>query len=382
MVYYNVLERRLIILPKPTIAENKYDEKQITMRTTLATRLNECRTESGLSHQKLAEKLRCEWNVFVQKQALINYEVDNEYHSRFHAGFGMNITYLWGFAKCFNVSADYLLGLADSPSPNMDVRAIHDKTRLSEEAIKALLGDSSIARPCDESIRFYEELICDESGRLLVAAITKYFELSSEYHDKCSSLCAHYYLFMSIESKRDVETLFRKFGFLSKYKGKMLDIDEQAAHRDSTSFEESLENSMKTISEAFDMLQSKADDISYELLEKQLEREDRADIEFTLGYGRDEIRGAFNNLPPEEAKERFIESCVSIAKNIEKDICEIEKKLDYHLFQAWKHLNDLISHSSRKYVHSNAKMADYDDEELTQARNYFRNLQAGESDNG
>lgn len=41
-------------------------------------------------------------------------------------------------AKKFTVSADYLLGLSDIPTIDTDIRAIQEKTGLSEEAIKIL----------------------------------------------------------------------------------------------------------------------------------------------------------------------------------------------------------------------------------------------------
>lgn len=49
-----------------------------------------------------------------------------------------NLQKLAEIAKYFGVSVDWLLGLTDMPTPNMDVRAIANYTHLSDKAIERL----------------------------------------------------------------------------------------------------------------------------------------------------------------------------------------------------------------------------------------------------
>lgn len=58
-------------------------------------------------------------------------------------------------AKC-GVSSDWLLGLTDVKSPNTDVRAICDKTGLSESAVFALINMKRISDREKENIKSVE----------------------------------------------------------------------------------------------------------------------------------------------------------------------------------------------------------------------------------
>jgi hypothetical protein len=50
----------------------------------------------------------------------------------------MKTEYLYMFADFYNVSADYILGLSDSPNPDINERYFEDKTGLSSEAVATL----------------------------------------------------------------------------------------------------------------------------------------------------------------------------------------------------------------------------------------------------
>lgn len=47
-------------------------------------------------------------------------------------------------ANYFNVSADYLLGLTEVPTSNLDIRDINNKTGLSQNAIAHLMADKTV----------------------------------------------------------------------------------------------------------------------------------------------------------------------------------------------------------------------------------------------
>lgn len=115
--------------------ENQHDH----MRIALAENLRACREGKGLSHERLSLELKEKCGVTVSKQALMSYEVAEKYNTKYQKGFGMNIRYLWAFAKYFNVSTDWLLGLSNVASSNLDVADICNKTGLSEKSVDFLV---------------------------------------------------------------------------------------------------------------------------------------------------------------------------------------------------------------------------------------------------
>ena len=118
-------------MPRTPHDANKYNEKQKEMKNTFAARLKKCRESKGLSHEKLSEELG------ISKQALINYEVTDEFNSKYTTGFGMNITYLWQFAEYFDVSTDYLLGRSDVAQGNADDMALEERFGFNDSSISA-----------------------------------------------------------------------------------------------------------------------------------------------------------------------------------------------------------------------------------------------------
>lgn len=127
-------------MPKEaTLHEDKYNDAQKQMKTSLATRLKKLRESKRLSHEKLAKQLKDKQNITISKQTLINYEISHvdDYTTKSTAGFGMNITYLWGIARFFGVTTDYLLGLKKAPIHEEE--DICNRTGLSIEAVQKLL---------------------------------------------------------------------------------------------------------------------------------------------------------------------------------------------------------------------------------------------------
>lgn len=107
-----------------------------------AERIKEEREKRGLSHVALAQELCKLTNDerFISSDTLKLYEVTDTFSSeRFNRKQGMNIGFLNAFAEYFGVSTDYLLGRVDEKTPSTSVRAICKETRLSEDAVQALI---------------------------------------------------------------------------------------------------------------------------------------------------------------------------------------------------------------------------------------------------
>ena len=90
---------------------------------TFPTRLRELLAPKGVTITALADKLE------ISRQAVSQYQDGSTQP---------NLQSLAEIAKYFGVSTDWLLGLTDVRTPNMDVRAIANYTHLSDKAIERL----------------------------------------------------------------------------------------------------------------------------------------------------------------------------------------------------------------------------------------------------
>lgn len=90
---------------------------------TFPTRLRELLAPKGVTITALADKLE------ISRQAVSQYQDGSTQP---------NLQCLAEIAKYFGVSTDWLLGLTDMRTPNMDVRAIANYTHLSDKAIERL----------------------------------------------------------------------------------------------------------------------------------------------------------------------------------------------------------------------------------------------------
>lgn len=108
-------------------------------------RLRTLRKERKLSHAALSELTGIgEQTLKNYEQAAIHGDADfGKATDRTRAIGGMSIKNLYKLAKLLNVSSDYLIGLAEVPSSNMDVRAICEYTGLTESAVDSLRFFSS-----------------------------------------------------------------------------------------------------------------------------------------------------------------------------------------------------------------------------------------------
>lgn len=137
-----------------------YTTEQKDMQKTLAERLKKLRTDKGLSHEKLIEEIENKYKTTISKQTLIDYEkgVYDEYDRKQNAGLGMNIAFLWTFAKYFKVSTDYLLGLSEHKTPHIEERAISEKLGITVEIINNFIEETKFDKdtpPFDEHRNYY-----------------------------------------------------------------------------------------------------------------------------------------------------------------------------------------------------------------------------------
>ena len=108
-----------------------------TLSVTTAERLKELRQDKGLSHEKLSAELSNLYGISISKSSLINYEA-TDYSSKSGANAGMNIGYLRCLADFYGVSADYILGISNKKTPDVNIQASMECTGLSQETIETL----------------------------------------------------------------------------------------------------------------------------------------------------------------------------------------------------------------------------------------------------
>lgn len=86
-------------------------------------RLKQLIENSGKTRKEIAEQLKCDTSTITK-----HYNGDRD----------ITTDFLIKYANLFDVSADYLLGLSDTPTTDKDIQFICDYTGLSERAIEVL----------------------------------------------------------------------------------------------------------------------------------------------------------------------------------------------------------------------------------------------------
>lgn len=117
------------------------------MRNILGERLKSARVKAGQTQEDIAKLLR------VQRQVISYFENGSR---------TPNIDDLIKLAEIFGTSTDYLLGLTDAQSTDLEVKYICDYTGLSEKAVSELHNNKELINDCndkraiiDETIRMY-----------------------------------------------------------------------------------------------------------------------------------------------------------------------------------------------------------------------------------
>jgi transcriptional regulator with XRE-family HTH domain len=88
-------------------------------------RLKELIDNSGVSRQVIADKIGCDVSTITKQ-----YNGDRN----------ITVDYVIKYAKYFNVSTDYLLGLSTAPTTDKDIKFICDYTNLNEDSVNTLHG--------------------------------------------------------------------------------------------------------------------------------------------------------------------------------------------------------------------------------------------------
>lgn len=116
------------------------------MRNILGERLKSARVKAGQTQEDIAKLLR------VQRQVISYFENGSR---------TPNIDDLVKLAEIFGTSTDYLLGLTDAQSTDLEVKYICDYTGLSEAAVSELHNNKELINGCND-----ERAIVDETIRM------------------------------------------------------------------------------------------------------------------------------------------------------------------------------------------------------------------------
>lgn len=104
----------------------------------LAQHLKELRKSRGLSYAELSKVLQEKYEIQISKESLTNYEVSDANHTKARKNEGMSVKYLYYLADFYQVTTDYLLGIAKEPRRDESIQAVCKFTGLSANAVHAI----------------------------------------------------------------------------------------------------------------------------------------------------------------------------------------------------------------------------------------------------
>lgn len=116
----------------------------------IASRLKELRGRKGLSFDRLSKELKEKYGISISSDSLMNYEVIEPNHSKSKKNLGMRIEYLRCLADFYGVSSDYLLGISDIQSPNLNIQDIVNHTGFNERIVQIAIGLNKYTNGCDQ----------------------------------------------------------------------------------------------------------------------------------------------------------------------------------------------------------------------------------------
>jgi transcriptional regulator with XRE-family HTH domain len=120
---------------------NKKQEKNLVVLDRFRYLFNNC----GFSQIEIAEKFNCD-------QSTIN--------KHYNGGRAITLDFLIKYAKLFDCSTDYLLGLADNPTPNQDLNYFCEYTGLDEYTVEELHSAKEIYyKSKEEPLKIINHLI-------------------------------------------------------------------------------------------------------------------------------------------------------------------------------------------------------------------------------
>ena len=146
-----------------------------TTSQVLGKHLKEERLNMGLSHVKLSAILKEKYGVNISKDSLINYEVIDAAHTKAGSNVAMRAEYLYCLADFYGVSVDYLLGLNEVRSTDIQVKGDCQYTGLSEAAVQSIKQDCT---KCDHDgkryLAFLNSLLVDPNFRYLITTLYRF----------------------------------------------------------------------------------------------------------------------------------------------------------------------------------------------------------------
>lgn len=134
-----------------------------TSRKT-AERLKDLRKRKKLSHTQLRDEIKAKYGIDISKSTLLNYEVSDPYNTKYGSNAGMKIEFLSCFADFYGVSTDYLLGRTDTPTSNMEQRAVCEYTGLSEQTVDQLHLNAYFSQYRSFNERFVGDVLLINGG--------------------------------------------------------------------------------------------------------------------------------------------------------------------------------------------------------------------------
>lgn len=144
------------------------------MRNILGERLKSARVKAGQTQEDIAKLLR------VQRQVISYFENGSR---------TPNIDDLITLAKIFGTSTDYLLGLTDAQSTDLEVKHICDYTGLSEKAVSELHNNKELINGCND-----ERAIIDETIRMYAHSREAALDITNLFiEDHMSEMGRHLY---------------------------------------------------------------------------------------------------------------------------------------------------------------------------------------------
>ena len=147
---------------------------------TFGKRIEGLRAKNGYTIDKVVDLLRDENGdcLISDSQSYNNYKTGKRQHKNFAA-------LLTAFSRLYGVSVDYLLGLADSPTPQ--VQAIKDVTGLSDEAAQKLM---IFHDEYPYVLKMVDAIICGTSDEDILYFFNLYRQILNDYRDSFAGISA------------------------------------------------------------------------------------------------------------------------------------------------------------------------------------------------
>lgn len=149
---------------------SKNNSKQDNINKKIGERLGIARhrVKGKLTQKEVAKKLN------IARENYTNIENGNR---------KININQLIELCKILNTSSDYLLGLADEPTKDVEIQAINKKYGLTEKSLTALCVVNAMSEAIVEinTINYLLEDLKERQANSIIASISNYLYLDTNF---------------------------------------------------------------------------------------------------------------------------------------------------------------------------------------------------------